>query len=111
MRSRSDPNPAATPPRNFATRSCFTDDMDYTTITSDEFAALEGVDDWRVISNSIVAEFRAGSFPAAASLVSAIADAAESARHHPDVDLRYPDRVRIVLTTHAAGGLTTLDVA
>jgi 4a-hydroxytetrahydrobiopterin dehydratase len=30
--------------------------------------------------------------------------------HHPDVELRYPGRVHVLLTTHATGGLTTLDV-
>ena len=84
--------------------------MDYTAVTPDEFAALDGVDDWRVIVNAIYADFRLGSFPAAAALVVAIADAAEAATHHPDIDVRYPDRVRVVLTTHATGGLSTLDV-
>jgi len=28
--------------------------------------------------------------------------------HHPDIDIRY-NRVRLVLTTHDAGGLTDLD--
>jgi 4a-hydroxytetrahydrobiopterin dehydratase len=83
--------------------------MQYTTITTDQVAALDGLDDWRIILQTLVADFRAGSFPAAASLVAAIADAAEAAHHHPDVDMRYPDRVRVVLTTHATGGLTTLD--
>ena len=34
-----------------------------------------------------------------------------SLQHHPDVDLRYPNIVRVVLTTHATGGVTALDVA
>ena len=59
---------------------------------------------------AIRADFVASSFPAAAALVVAIADAAERAAHHPDIDLRYPGRVRVLLTTHATGGLTTLDV-
>src|SRR3954451_17879833 len=84
--------------------------MEYTTVTADQFAALEGVEDWRGLAHSILSEFRAGSFPDAASLVSAIAAEDESSQHHPDVDLRYPGRVRVLLTTHAAGGLTTLDV-
>jgi 4a-hydroxytetrahydrobiopterin dehydratase len=84
--------------------------MEYITVTADEVAALEGLDDWRVVLRTLVADFRAGSFPAAASLVSAVADAAEAAQHHPDIDVRYPDRVRVVLATHATGGLTTLDV-
>jgi 4a-hydroxytetrahydrobiopterin dehydratase len=83
--------------------------MDYTAVTADEFAVLDGLDDWRFVLNSIHADFRAGSVPAAASLVSALAEAAEAARHHPDVDLRYPDRVRVMLTTHATGGVTTHD--
>ena len=38
-----------------------------------------------------------------------IARAADEADHHPDVDLRYPDVVRVVLTTHVADGPTTAD--
>lgn len=83
--------------------------MDYTAVSPDEFAALDGLDDWRFVLNAIHGHFRAGSFPAATALTMAIADAAEALQHHPDVDVRYPDRVHVALTTHAAGGLTTLD--
>lgn len=83
--------------------------MEYTGITAEEFDALEGVADWRIVLGSIQSDFRCGSFPAAAALVGAIAEIAEAAQHHPDVELRYPDRVRVALTTHATGGLTTLD--
>lgn len=83
--------------------------MEYTEITDQQFTELDGLDDWRVVLGAAHAVFRAGSFPAAAALVSAIADVAEAAQHHPDVDVRYPDRVRVALTTHATGRLTTLD--
>ncbi len=84
--------------------------MQYTPITPDEFAALDGLDDWRVVVNAIHADFRTGTFTAAASFVSAVTEAAEVADHHPDLDIRYPDRVRVTMTTHAARGLTTHDV-
>lgn len=84
--------------------------MEYTAVTPGEFASLEGVADWRYALGAIHAEFALASFPAGAALVGAIADAAEVAVHHPDVSLRYPGVVRVVLTTHATGGLTTLDV-
>jgi len=84
--------------------------MDYTTVSADEFAPIEGVGDWRFVLGAIRADFVAPSFTAAAELVVAITDAAERAVHHPDIDVRYPGRVRVMLTTHAAGGLTTLDV-
>ncbi|MDH3680934.1 MAG: 4a-hydroxytetrahydrobiopterin dehydratase [Acidimicrobiia bacterium] len=84
--------------------------MDSPPVTPVDFAELDGVDDWRFVLYGIIAEYATGSYSAAAELVSVVADAAEAARHHPDVALRYPDRVRIVLTTHAAGGLTTADV-
>lgn len=84
--------------------------MEYTKVTADDFAALDGLDDWRFVVGSIHADFRAGSFPAAADLVSEVVAAAEAADHHPDIDVRYPDRVRIVLSTHDVGGLSTLDV-
>ena len=82
----------------------------YTKLTPDEFASLEGLDDWRFAMNAIHATFLLPSFPAAGELMRSIAEAAEQAQHHPDVDVRYPGRVRVVLTTHAAGGLTTADV-
>ena len=81
-----------------------------TAITAEELAALDGLDDWRFVLGAIHAEFRAESFGAAASLVSAVAKAADAAGHHPDVDLRYPSIVHVVLTTHATGGVTALDV-
>lgn len=84
--------------------------MEYTRLNPSEFAAAEGVDDWRFVLGAIHAEFALDSFPSGAGLVSAIADAAEEAVHHPDVALRYPGIVRVTLTTHAVGGLTTLDV-
>ena len=82
----------------------------YTPLTFDEIAALDGLDDWRVVLHFLVAHFRAGSFQAATALAAAIATAADEADHHPDLDIRYPDRVRVALTTHETGGLTTHDV-
>lgn len=84
--------------------------MKYTSVAADEFAALDGLDDWRYGLRAISADFRCGSFPTATALAAAVAEAAEQTEHHPDIDIRYPDRVRVVLTTHATGGLTTLDV-
>ncbi len=90
--------------------TCSTEAMSHAAVSQAEFNELEGLDDWRVVFGAIRAEFSAGSYPGAASLIAAIADAAEGAGHHPDIDLRYPDRVRVTLMTHATGGLTTRDV-
>jgi 4a-hydroxytetrahydrobiopterin dehydratase len=84
--------------------------MEHTRVTAAEIDALEDLADWRFVLGTLTSDFRAGSFPAAAALVAAVGDAAERAGHHPDVDIRYPDRVRVVLFTHAANALTTRDV-
>ena len=39
-----------------------------------------------------------------------LADLAEKAGHHPDIDIRY-NRVRIALSTHDEGGITEKDTA
>ena len=65
--------------------------------------------DWRVLRHSLVASFHCPSFLAAARFVGAVAEAAEAAKHHPDIDLRYPGKVCITLTTHASNGLTSQD--
>jgi 4a-hydroxytetrahydrobiopterin dehydratase len=62
-----------------------------------------------VILGRIEAAFRAPSFDVAATFIEEIAAAADAADHHPDVNLRYPGRVHVVLTTHATRGLTDAD--
>ena len=64
--------------------------MEYTSLTPEQFAALEGLDDWRFVLGAIHANFRAGSFGAAVALATTIAAAADELVHHPDIDVRYP---------------------
>lgn len=84
--------------------------MRYTPLTATEFATIDGLEDWRFVLGAIHAEFRTGSFPSAAGLVATIAEVAEGVDHHPDLAVRYPDRVRVTLTTHAIHGLSDFDV-
>jgi 4a-hydroxytetrahydrobiopterin dehydratase len=72
-------------------------------LSSSEFDRRTDLPDWRILLNRIEAVFDTGSFDAAGALVDAIATAADAAGHHPDIDVRYPDRVHVVLTTHAVG--------
>ncbi len=83
----------------------------YTPVTQAEIAADETLADWRVIVRALHADFVAPGFSAGAALVGEIAVAADAAGHHPDVDLRWPGRVHVALTTHDTGGLSGADVA
>ncbi len=47
-------------------------------------------------------------FDKAMDFVNMVADAAEFEGHHPDIDIRY-NKVHLVLTTHAVGGLSEND--
>ncbi|MFM8303238.1 MAG: 4a-hydroxytetrahydrobiopterin dehydratase [Actinomycetota bacterium] len=73
-------------------------------------AALAGLPGWERADDVIVKEFTLATFPAAIQFVVALAEQAETANHHPDIDIRWR-RVRIALTTHDEGGLTEKDVA
>jgi 4a-hydroxytetrahydrobiopterin dehydratase len=73
-------------------------------------AALAGLPGWTREGDEIVKVYELVSFPEAIGFVVRIADAAEAANHHPDLDIRYR-RVRVALTTHDAGGLTDLDLS
>lgn len=48
------------------------------------------------------------SFPEAIAFVNRIAELAQGAGHHPDIDIRF-DRVSCALSTHSEGGLTEKD--
>jgi 4a-hydroxytetrahydrobiopterin dehydratase len=75
------------------------------------FTDLEGagLSDWRWLLGGLHAHFASGGFAAGLALVNQIGDLAEAADHHPDVDLRYR-YVRVGLTSHDAGGVTSRDV-
>ena len=49
-------------------------------------------------------------FKGAVAFVNRVAEAANTANHHPDIHLERYKTVRIVLTTHIAHGLTDADV-
>lgn len=71
-------------------------------------AALTAVPGWRKKGPSLTRVFQFKDFPAAIKFVNAVARAAEKARHHPDIDIRW-NKVTLTLTTHDAGGLTEKD--
>jgi 4a-hydroxytetrahydrobiopterin dehydratase len=81
-----------------------------TLLSSTEATAQVDARHWRVLLNALHGSFRTGSFARGLELTSRIAAAAEDAGHHPDVHLTYP-RVRVVLQTHDAGGITAKDTA
>ena len=65
---------------------------------------------WEHVGDELVTTVELHDFAAALAFVNAVGAAAEAANHHPDIDIRW-NKVRLVLTTHSAGGLTVLDVA
>jgi 4a-hydroxytetrahydrobiopterin dehydratase len=69
---------------------------------------LGSLSGWERDGDEISKTFELPTFPEAIAFVTRVADRAEAANHHPDIDIRWR-RVRIALTTHDAGGLTELD--
>ncbi len=63
---------------------------------------------WKIVSGELVRTFEFKDFVAALAFVNRVAELAEQAGHHPDIDIRY-NRVRLALVTHSAGGLTAKD--
>jgi 4a-hydroxytetrahydrobiopterin dehydratase len=71
--------------------------------------ALSTLPDWRLNNGEIVQERTFKDFVTAMAFVNDVAQLAEAAGHHPDIDIRY-NRVRLGLVTHDAGGLTRNDI-
>ena len=72
-------------------------------------AGLRNLPEWRREGENLVRTVRCPSFRQAIDLVNRVADAAEVADHHPDIDIRWR-WVTLRLTTKAAGGLTGRDL-
>lgn len=77
--------------------------------TADLDAFLAASPEWSVEAGCLVRQATAASFPQAIAWVVAVADAAERADHHPDIDIRWRT-ITLRLSTHDAGAITILDV-
>lgn len=71
---------------------------------------LATLPEWRRVDAALVRTIQSPSFPAAIALVDKVAEAAEAANHHPDIDIRWR-KVTYTLSTHSAGGITKFDLA
>lgn len=70
---------------------------------------LEQVPEWSRENNSIVREFVCSNFTSVIGLVNSIAILAEKFDHHPNIYIYGWNKLRVTLSTHDRGGLTTLD--
>lgn len=69
---------------------------------------LDEVPNWRLAGDAIERTVKCKDFMAAINFLNQVAAEAEAMNHHPDIDIRW-NKVRLVLTTHSAQGLTDLD--
>jgi 4a-hydroxytetrahydrobiopterin dehydratase len=69
---------------------------------------LDALYGWEREGHAIRKTYTLDSFAEAVAFVNRIAELAERADHHPDMDIRYT-RVTCSLSTHSAGGLTRRD--
>lgn len=71
--------------------------------------ALPRLSGWKQNGNAIERNFEFADFKAAMAFVNKMADLAEEANHHPDIDIRY-NKVKLSLVSHDSGGVTDRDV-
>jgi 4a-hydroxytetrahydrobiopterin dehydratase len=64
--------------------------------------------EWEVAGEEVSRQFEFADFNEAMGFVTRVADAAEKSDHHPDIDIRW-NKVKLVLSTHSEGGLTSKD--
>jgi 4a-hydroxytetrahydrobiopterin dehydratase len=72
--------------------------------------ALRSLPGWSLEGEQLVRTVEFRDFVGAIMFVNHVAEQAEDANHHPDIDIRY-NKVKLALVSHDAGGLTDRDVA
>ena len=70
---------------------------------------LGSLDGWARRGTAIVKTYQFKTFPEGISFVGRVAEAAEAANHHPDIDIRYT-KIICTLSTHDSGGITQKDL-
>lgn len=79
-------------------------------LTDDELQAELGrLGGWAIHDGELEKTYSFSTFPDGIAFVTRVADQAEEAEHHPDIDIRY-STVTLRLSTHSEGGITRKDV-
>ena len=71
--------------------------------------ALKDLPQWEAEGKAIERTFEFDDFAQAIDFVNGVAELAEDAGHHPDIEISY-NKVRLVLSTHSKGGVTESDL-
>ena len=70
--------------------------------------AIKDLPEWDVVGKTIERIYEFDDFDQAIDFVNGVAELAQDADHHPDMDIRF-NKVRVILSTHSKGGLTESD--
>jgi 4a-hydroxytetrahydrobiopterin dehydratase len=70
---------------------------------------IEGTD-WRRDGDLLVRDWTFKDFATAIGFVERVAEVAEERNHHPDILVHGWNKVRLMLSTHSEGGITSADV-
>lgn len=80
-------------------------------LTDDEIqSALARLPGWQREAGALVKNYRFPAYLTGIAFVNRLAARAEAVDHHPDFFIGWR-KVRVVLSTHSAGGITALDVS
>jgi 4a-hydroxytetrahydrobiopterin dehydratase len=71
---------------------------------------LRNYPEWALQDGMLVRFWTFAGFLESMAFVNRVAQLAEQAGHHPDIDIRY-NRVRLALVSHDAGGITARDLS
>jgi 4a-hydroxytetrahydrobiopterin dehydratase len=81
-----------------------------TLATSDDVESfVTGHPGWTSSGQELVRTFVFTDFAGSMQFVNVVAEMAEKADHHPDLDIRW-NRVKVALSTHSEGGITDKDL-
>jgi 4a-hydroxytetrahydrobiopterin dehydratase len=79
-------------------------------LSEDEITERRESSHWGRRDGSIERDFEFEHSEGAMGVVNRVADVAEEADHHPDIDLHDCNGVRLAFTNHSEGGLTADDL-
>ena len=71
-------------------------------------ARLAGLTGWTRAGEAIVKEFDRGDFVGSVKFAESLVEPAEALGHHPDLEISWAT-VKVTISTHSEGGLTTAD--